>query len=72
LKLNVTHQLPVYADINILGGSIHTVKKKAEAVVVAGKEIGLAVNAGKTMYTVMSRDQNTGQSHDIKIDNSSK
>jgi len=28
LKLNGTHQLLVYADVNILGGSIHTVKKK--------------------------------------------
>ena len=28
LKLNVTHQLLVYADVvNILGGSIHTLKK---------------------------------------------
>jgi len=35
LKLNGTHQLPVYADVNILGRSIHTIKKKAEAVVVA-------------------------------------
>ena len=26
LKLNVTHQLPVYADVNILGGSVHTIK----------------------------------------------
>ena len=31
LKLNGTHQLLVYADdLNILGGSIHTVKKNAE------------------------------------------
>ena len=31
LKLNVTHQLLVYADdVNILGGSIHTVKENAE------------------------------------------
>jgi len=28
LKLNGTHQLSVYADyVNILGGSVHTVKK---------------------------------------------
>jgi thiamine monophosphate synthase len=32
LKLNGTHQLLVYADdVNILGGSVHTVKEKAEA-----------------------------------------
>ena len=32
-------------DVNILGGSIHTVKKNAEALVAATKEIGLEVNA---------------------------
>jgi retron-type reverse transcriptase len=31
LKLNGTHQLWVYADdVNILGGSVHTVKEIAE------------------------------------------
>jgi hypothetical protein len=40
LKLNGTHQLLAYADdVNILGGSIHTVKENAEALVVATKEI---------------------------------
>jgi len=29
------------------------------------------MNADKTKYMVMSRDQNAGQSHSIKIDNSS-
>jgi hypothetical protein len=28
-------------DVNILGGSVHTVKENAEALVVATKEIGL-------------------------------
>ena len=55
----------------ILGGSIHTMKKIAEALVAASKEIGLEVNADKTKYVVMSADQNTGQSDNIKIDNSS-
>src|SRR5215469_5467504 len=39
LKLNGTHQLLAYADdVNILGG---TVKKNAEGLVAATKEIGL-------------------------------
>ena len=49
LKLNGTHQLMVYADdVNILGGSVHTVKENAEALVVARKETRLEVNADKT------------------------
>ena len=40
------------------------------ALVTASKEIGLEVNADKTKYMVMSRDQIAGRSHDIKIDNS--
>jgi len=44
LKLNGTQQLLVYADdINILGRSIYTIQKNTETVVVASKEIGLAV-----------------------------
>jgi len=37
---------------------------------VGSKEIGLEVNADKTKYMVMPRDQNAGRSHNIKIDNS--
>ena len=44
LKLNGAHQLLVYADdVNILGGSVHTVEKNRVALVFAGKEIGLKV-----------------------------
>ena len=59
MKLNGTHQLLVYGDDgNILGGSVHTIKEKAEALLVASKETELEVNADKTKYIVMSRDQN--------------
>ena len=58
-------------DVNILGGSVHTVKENAEALVIATKEIGLEVNADKTKYMIMSRDQNAGRSHSMKTDNSS-
>jgi hypothetical protein len=72
LKLNGTHQLLAYADdVNILGGSVRAVKENAEALVVAAKEIGLAANADKTKYVVMSRDQNAGRTHSMKSDNSS-
>ena len=55
LKLHGTHQLLVNADdVNILGGSVHTVKENTEAVVVASKDIGLEVNANKTKYMVIS------------------
>jgi hypothetical protein len=37
--------LCVVDDVNILGGSVHTVKENAEPLVVATKEIGLEVNA---------------------------
>ena len=57
--------------VNILGGSMHTVKDNAVILIVASKEIELEVNADKTKYMVMSWDQNTGQSHNMKIDNSS-
>jgi hypothetical protein len=72
LKLNGTHQLLAYNDdVNILGGSICAVKENAEVLVVAAKEIGLEVNADKTKYMVMSRDQNAGRTHSMKNDNSS-
>ena len=61
-KINDTHQLLVYAaDVNILGGSVHTVKENAEALLVASRETGLEVNADKTKYKIMSRDENAGQ-----------
>ena len=48
---------------------MRTIKEKAGALLVASKEIGLVVNADKTKYMVVSRDQNAGGSHRIKPDN---
>jgi len=57
LKLNGTHQLLAYAnDVNILVGSIHTIKENVETLVFATKEIGLEVNADNTKYVIMYRD----------------
>ena len=61
MKLHGTYQLLVDADdVNILGGSIHTVKENAEALVVVSMEMGQDVNADKSMYVVISQDQNGG------------
>ena len=58
-------------DVNILGENAHTVKENAETLVGATKEIGLEVNADKTKYMIMSRDQNAGRSYSMKIYNNS-
>jgi len=55
LKLSGTHQLMAYAhDVNILRGSVDTLKKNAKSLVAATKEIGLEVNAHKTKYMTVS------------------
>jgi len=46
LKLNGTHQYVVYTDdVHILGGSVHTIRKNTEALIVASTIICLEVNA---------------------------
>ena len=72
MKLDGKHQPLVYANsVNLLVGSVYTIKKNTEALLVGSKEIGLETNADKTKYIVTSRDQNEGRNRDIKFDNSS-
>ena len=72
MKLNGTHERLVYADdVNVLGGSVRTVKENTEAFLVASKETGLKVSADKSKYMIMSRNQNVGQSHTTKTGNRS-
>jgi len=70
-KLNGSHKLFYADDVDKLGGNVHTVNKTQKLILVGSKEIGLEVNTGKPKYMVMSRDQNSGRSHIIKIENNS-
>jgi hypothetical protein len=54
-----------------LGGSIHTIRKNTEALLIASKDIGLEINAEKSKYMVMSPDQNAGQNGNIQTGNKS-
>jgi hypothetical protein len=71
LKLNGTHQLLAYADVNLLGDNIDAIKKNAETLIDASKEVGLEINVEKSTYMFLSRHQNIGRKRDIKIANRS-
>jgi hypothetical protein len=67
LKLNGTHQLLAYADVNLLGDNLDTIKENTETLINASKEGGLEINVDKTKYMLLYRQQNVGQNRDIKI-----
>jgi hypothetical protein len=50
VQISFWFMLMVLMCVNVLGGSVHTIKENAEAFVVASKENGLEVNAVKTTY----------------------
>jgi hypothetical protein len=58
LKSNGTHQLLVYADVNILGDNIDTINKNIKTLVNASK-VSLEVNTEKTKYMLLSCHQNS-------------
>ena len=60
MKLNVTLQLLVCADENLLGKNIHTIKKNTESFLVARKELDVEVSAERAEYMFMPCEQNAG------------
>jgi hypothetical protein len=61
----MAHPLHTY----ILGDNIDIIKKNTLTLIDGSREVGVEVNTEKTKYMLLSRRQNAGQNHDIKIIN---
>ena len=67
--MNGTHQVLAYAyDVNLIGDDIRTIERNADVLLNACKDIGLAVNTGKTKYMEAARNQGMRANEHIKID----
>jgi hypothetical protein len=53
--------------VNLLGDNIDTIKKNAETLIDASKEVGLEVNIKETKYMLLSYHHNTGKNYDLKV-----
>ena len=54
--MNGTHQVLAYSNhLNLIGDDIRTIERNVEVLLNACKDIGLAVNIGKTKYMEIGR-----------------
>ena len=54
--MNGTHQVLAYADdVNLIGDNIRTIERNADVLLIACKNVGWAVNTGKTKYMEIGR-----------------
>lgn len=60
------HTVFLFVLTNLLDETIYAMKKNANALVVAGKEVHVDVNTEKTKYMFTFRKQKAGQNHGIK------
>ena len=67
-RVFISYHIIYFPSVDPYRISVHTVKKNVEALVAATKEIGVEVNAHKTKYMTVSRDQNAGRIHSMKMD----
>ena len=71
LDMNGTHQVLAYADdVNLIGDDIR-IERNADVLLNACKEIGLAVNTGKTEYMEIGRHRGMIANAHIKIGSNS-
>jgi hypothetical protein len=66
------HQLLVHADdVSLLDDSINTIQENKETLLEASRDIGLEINAEKTMFMIMPHHPNSGHNQKIRIANES-
>ena len=70
--MNGTHQVLPYADdVNLIGDDIRTIEINADVLLNVCKNVGLAVNTGKTKFMEIERHRGMTENEGIKIDSNS-
>jgi hypothetical protein len=68
MELKGTHQILVYANVNLLGKTLRPIKESTEALLGSSNKAGIEVNAEKTKCIFMSHHQTAGQNYNRNTD----